>query len=70
MEPKLSKQNEILLSHLKNGNSLLTAEQYQLLRKALLLQESMGLASRFIIWFAGFIGAALALINFWPWGSK
>lgn len=70
MEPKLSKQNEVLLAHLKNGNSLLTTEQYQLLRKALLLQESVGIFSRFIITLAGFIGAALAVLNFWPWGSK
>ena len=70
MEPKLSKQNEVLLSHLKNGNLILTQDQYELLRQALLLKESMGIASRFIVTLAGFLGAAMALFTFWPWGHK
>ncbi|MDZ4818539.1 MAG: hypothetical protein SGJ20_06145 [Planctomycetota bacterium] len=70
MEPKLSKQNEILLAHLREGNSLLTAEHYQLLRKALLLQESLGIMSRFIITAAGFVGAVMAILTFWPWSGK
>jgi len=70
MEPKLSKQNEILLAHLREGNSLLTTEHYQLLRKALLLQESLGIMSRFIITAAGFVGAVMAILTFWPWSGK
>jgi len=70
MEPKLSKQNEILLAHLREGNNLLTPEHYQLLRKALLLQESLGIMSRFIITAAGFVGAVMAILTFWPWSGK
>lgn len=72
MEPKLTKQSEAILARLKKDveKHLLTPEQFEFLRKAMLLQESMGLVSRFVIWLAGFIGASIALLNFLPWGSK
>ena len=72
MEPKLTKQSEAILARLKKDveKHLLTPEQFEFLRKAMLLHESMGLLSRFVIWFAGFIGAAIAVMNFLPWSGK
>lgn len=72
MEPKLTKQSEAILARLKKDveKHLLTNEQYEFLRKGMLLQESLGMISRFVISLAGFIGAAIAVANFWPWGGK
>jgi len=72
MEPKLTRQSELILVRLKKDveRQLLTPEQFDFLRKAMLLQESFRLVSRFIISLAGIIGAAMALFNFWPWSGK
>lgn len=70
MEPRLSKQSEILLAKLKKDKQLLTLEQYEFLRKAMLLQESWGMVSRFVIGLAGFIGATIAVMNIWPWSGR
>lgn len=72
MEPKLTKQSEAILARLKKDveKQLLTPEQFEFLRKGMLLNESMGIIGRFIISAAAFIGAGAALLNFWPWGGK
>ena len=72
MEPKLTKQSEAILARLKKDveKHLLTTEQYEFLRKGMLLQESFGILSRFIIGAAAFVGAGFALLNFFPGGGK
>lgn len=72
MEPKLTRQSELILARLKKDveKHLLTPEQYEFLRKGMLLQESMGIFGRFIISAAAFLGAAGMIFSFWPWGGK
>jgi hypothetical protein len=72
MEPKLTKQSEAILARLKKDveKQLLTPEQFEFLRRAMLLQESFGILSRFIIGAAAFIGAGLALLNFIPGSGR
>lgn len=72
MEPKLTKQSEAILTQLKKDleKHLLTKEQYEFLRLGMVLQESLGVLSRFVIGAAAFVGAAFALLNFWPGGGK
>ena len=72
MEPKLTKQSEAILVRLKKDveKQLLTLEQFEFLRKAMLLQESMGIFGRFIIGLAGIAAAFAALINYWPFGGS
>jgi len=72
MEPKLTKQSEAILARLKKDveKQLLTPEQFEFLRKGMLLNESMGIIGRFVISLAAFIGAAGMIFSFWPWGGK
>ena len=71
MEPKLTKQSGGILASLKQDvhDQLRTPAQFDFLRKAMLLQESMGIFGRFIISLAGAAAALAALISYWPFGG-
>lgn len=71
MEPKLTRQSEAILSRLKKDveKQLLTPEQFEFLRKAMLLSESLGIFQRFVIGLAGLLAAIVAIFN-WPWGGQ
>lgn len=72
MEPKLSKAHQAIMDALKKDleKRLLTPEQYELLRKGLVLQESWGILGRFVIGLAAVLGAGYAIFGLFPGGGK
>lgn len=76
MEPTLSKQAQTILAQLKKDldKRLLTDDQYEYLRLAMLERESRAIVRRFIITTAGLISAlsvilAAAITTFNSWGG-
>lgn len=72
MEPKLTKQSEVILAKLREDVRIhyLTVEELGRVRKGLALVESMGILGRFVITLAAIAGSITALLNFWPGSVK
>ena len=72
MEPKLSDEAEAILVRLKMDvkDQLLTPEQFEFLRLALVLKESSGIAVRFLVGLGGVITFLLGVAAYLHLGES